>query len=175
MLVGIISDTHDNLPSLRKAIEIFKEKKVKMLIHCGDWVSPFTFEFFDREIKGLNIPVKTVVGNNPGDFKRIMMSNSKMKNPLEWPDTVTLTLDIDGKKAIVYHGDDFAILKELIDSQKYDIVFTGHTHAPRNEIIGKTLVLNPGATCYVCEAKIIKKASVAIYDSQSNKAQIIYW
>jgi len=174
MLVGIISDTHDNLIGLKKAIEIFKEKKIEMLIHCGDWVSPSTLEFFDKEMKDFKIPVKSVVGNNPGDTKRTIMSNSDKNNPIEWPKTVTLSLDIDGKKAIVYHGDDYAILGALIDCQKYNIVFTGHTHKPRNEVIGKTLVINPGATTNECEGKITDKASVAIYNSQTHKAEIVY-
>jgi len=175
MKVGIISDTHDNLISLKKAIQIFKEQKIEMLIHCGDWVSPFTLEFFDREMKDLDIPVKSVVGNNPGDLKRTMMSNTKMNNPIEWPKTVLLNFDLEGKKIVVYHGDDREILKTLIDSQKYDIIFTGHTHAVRNEVIGKTLIVNPGTTCYACEGKIIDKASVAIYDSQTNLVRIIYF
>jgi len=83
MLVGIISDTHDNLPALKKAIQIFKENKIEMLIHCGDWVSPFVFEFFDVEMESLKIPVKTVVGNNPGDIKRTLMSNSQIHHQIE--------------------------------------------------------------------------------------------
>ncbi len=175
MLVGIISDTHDNLVGLKKAIQIFKEKKIEMLIHCGDWVSPFTLEFFDKEMEGLNIPVKSVVGNNPGDTKRTMMSNARMRHPIEWPKTVTLSLEIDAKKAIVYHGDDYALLDGLIDCQKYDLVFTGHKHAVRNETVGKTLVINPGSTCYASEDEIIEKASVAIYNSQTHQAEIIYF
>lgn len=175
MIVGIISDTHDNLLGLKKAIQIFKDKKIEMLIHCGDWVSPFTFEFFDKEMRQLNIPVKSAVGNNPGDTKRTMMSNVNMHNPIEWPKTVTLKLDIEEKKAIVYHGDDYELLGALIDCQKYDIIFTGHTHRPRNEVVGRTLVLNPGSTSYACEGKIIKKASIAIYNSETNKAEIIYF
>jgi putative phosphoesterase len=175
MIIGVISDTHDHLVGLHKAIQIFKDRKIEMLVHCGDWVSPFILEVFDREIEGLPISVKSVVGNNPGDIKRTLMSNSKMKNPIEWPKTVTLEFDIDGKKAIIYHGDDYALLDALIDCQKYDVIFTGHTHAARNEVIKKTLVLNPGSTSYACEGESIEKASVAIYDSKKNKAEIIYF
>lgn len=175
MLVGIISDTHDHLQGLKKALDIFKERKIELLIHCGDWVSPFALEFFDREMQPLKIPVKSVIGNNPGDIKRILQSNDKMKNPIEWPKTVTLELDIEGKKCIVYHGDDYELLDSLIDSQKYDIVFTGHKHCVRNEKLGKTLVINPGATCYASEGNIIKKASVALYDSKTEKVEIIYF
>jgi uncharacterized protein len=175
MLVGIISDTHDNLAGLRKAIRIFKENKIEMLIHCGDWVSPFTLEFFDREMKQLNIPVKSVIGNNRGDVKRMIMNNSKMNNPIEWPKRETLSFNIDGKKTIIYHGDDCELLNTLIDCQKYDIIFTGHTHTTRNEIVGKTLIVNPGTTSYACEGKIIDKASIAIYESKTHKAEIIYF
>ena len=75
----------------------------------------------------------------------------------------------------MYHGDDRELLKALIDCQKYDIIFTGHTHSPRNEVIGKTLIINPGNTCYACEGKIMDKSSVALYNSQSHKAEIIYF
>lgn len=175
MRIGIISDTHDNLVGLKKAISIFKKKNIAMLIHCGDWVSPYTLEFFDREMQSLKIPIKSVVGNNPGDIKRTIMSNFNMKNPIEWAKKATLAFDIDGKKAIVYHGDDYEILKALINGQEYDIVFTGHTHSPRNECIGKTLVLNPGSTCYACEGELIHKASIALYNSITHKAEIIYF
>jgi putative phosphoesterase len=175
MLIGIISDTHDHLQGLQKAIDIFKKKKIEMLIHCGDWVSPFTLEFFDREIQPLNIPIKSVVGNNPGDIKRTLQSNNKMNNPIEWAKTVTLEVNINGKKCIVYHGDDYELLDSLIDGQKYDIVFTGHKHSVRNEKVGKTLVINPGATCYASEGKITGKASVAIYNSETEKVEIIYF
>ena len=174
MLVGIISDTHDNLLGLKKALEIFKEKKIEMLIHCGDWVSPSTLEFFDNEMKDLKIPVKSVVGNNPGDTKRTIMSNDKKTNPVEWPKTLTLRIDIDDKKTIVYHGDDYDVLEALISCQKYDIVFTGHTHRPRNEVLGKTLVINPGTTSHECEGKIMNKPSLAIYNSQTHKAEIVF-
>lgn len=175
MIVGIISDTHDNLAGLKKAIQVFQEHKIELLIHCGDWVSPFTLEFFDKQITNFNIPIKSVLGNNSGDIKRIMLNNSKMHHPIDWAKRTTMPLDIDGKQAIVYHGEDSEILNAIIDSQKYDLVFTGHTHKPRNETVSKTLIINPGGTCYACEGEIIDKSSVAIYDSTTNQATIVYF
>lgn len=85
MLAGIISDTHDNLIGLQKGIKVFKDNDVKMIVHCGDWVSPYALEFFDKEIEGLDVPIKSVVGNNPGDIKCILLANGKMKHPIDWP------------------------------------------------------------------------------------------
>ena len=40
MNLGIISDTHDDLLSLKRAIKIFNERKVSHVIHAGDYVFP---------------------------------------------------------------------------------------------------------------------------------------
>ncbi|HCL90984.1 MAG TPA: YfcE family phosphodiesterase, partial [Candidatus Atribacteria bacterium] len=50
MKIGIISDTHDNLPKIKKAVGIFNREKVELVLHAGDFVSPFTF----LEFKNLN-------------------------------------------------------------------------------------------------------------------------
>lgn len=170
MKIGVISDTHDNLISLKKAIEIFKENKITMLIHCGDWVSPFAVEFLSQNI---DVPIRGILGNNKGDIKRTIQRNAKLKNPIEFVKGDAFDLEIEGKKIAVYHGDDNLLVSALIASKKYKAIFTGHTHEIRNEIIDSVLVVNPGTTCYAIEGKIIDFASVAIYDSSKNSAEII--
>jgi putative phosphoesterase len=175
MKIGVMSDTHDRLESLSKVIEIFKENDVGQIIHCGDWVSPLTLEYFDSISRNLNVPIKSVYGNNEGDIKNIIRRNNKLRNPVSFTFKDTIELNIQGRKVVVYHGDDKVILNALIKSGIYDAIFTGHTHAVRNEVAGKTLVLNPGATCFIAESKIIDKGSVAIYNSDTNSAEIIYF
>jgi len=170
MKIGIISDTHDNLMSIKKAIGIFKKNNVELILHCGDWVSPFSVEFLAQNIE---VPIKSVFGNNEGDIKRIIERNARLKNPVEFSKGKIFELEKDGKKIAVYHGDDPLLLNALIASHKYDAIFTGHTHSIRNEVIDGVLVVNPGTTCYACEGKIIDFASVAIYDSLKNSADII--
>ena len=36
MIIGVISDTHNNLRNVKKIIELFNEKKVELVIHTGD-------------------------------------------------------------------------------------------------------------------------------------------
>ncbi len=174
MKIGVISDTHDRLDSIIKALEIFRKEKVEFIIHCGDWVSPFTLEFYDAQNSNPSIPTKSVFGNNEGDIKRIIERNAKLKNPIEFASKITLELNIDNRKIAVFHGHDKVILDALVKSQKYDAVFTGHTHIPYNEYVNKTLVLNPGSTSYTSQSRIVKQASIAIYSSQANTAQILY-
>ncbi len=42
MNIGIISDTHDNLALIKKAVTFFNGEKVDLVLHAGDFVSPFT-------------------------------------------------------------------------------------------------------------------------------------
>ena len=41
MLIGAISDTHDNLPQIEKAVQILNEQKVGLVLHAGDYVAGF--------------------------------------------------------------------------------------------------------------------------------------
>ena len=43
-----MSDTHDHMDNISKAVKIFNERNIDVLIHCGDYVSPFTFRAFDN-------------------------------------------------------------------------------------------------------------------------------
>ena len=168
MLIGIISDTHDNAINLLKAVKIFNEKKVDLVIHCGDWVSPYIVDFCDE----LNCKIISVFGNNEGDGYRFLTRHQKKKWNIEF-NKGSVELDLDGKKAVVYHGDSKPLLKGLIDSQNYDIVFSGHTHKALIETKGKTLHVNPGSISGASESKLSDQITIAVYDTQTNQAEII--
>ena len=57
-MIGIVSDTHENEETMKKAAAIFKVKNVDFVVHCGDIISPPMLEHF----KGLKM--KFVFGNN---------------------------------------------------------------------------------------------------------------
>jgi putative phosphoesterase len=48
MIIGIISDSHDNLTQIKIAVDIFNREKVELVLHAGDFVSPFTFLEFKK-------------------------------------------------------------------------------------------------------------------------------
>jgi len=168
MLIGIISDTHDNARYLLKAVKVFNEKNVELVIHCGDWVSPCVAHF----CKDLNCKIISVFGNNEGD-KFLFLKWKKEKNwNIEFHNK-TVELELDGKKLIAYHGDSKPILKSLIESQIYDVVLSGHTHNPVIETHGNTLHINPGSLSGMYKEKIVENYTIAIYDTKSNSADII--
>ncbi|MBM3309767.1 MAG: YfcE family phosphodiesterase, partial [Candidatus Altiarchaeales archaeon] len=51
-MIGIMADTHDHVEATVRAVNLFKDKNVSMIIHAGDLVSPFTVE----PLKKLDVP-----------------------------------------------------------------------------------------------------------------------
>jgi hypothetical protein len=146
MKVGIISDTHDLLSAISDAVAIFNDEGIELLIHAGDFVSPFTSQPF----KKLKAPLVGVFGNNDGDkllltkFYKSEGVGELYEDPYEF-EFVT-------KKIIVTHKPQ--IVESLAASGRYDVVIFGHTHkalieqhSGRTGDSEKTWVINPGECC----------------------------
>ncbi len=158
MLVGLVSDTHDNVVLLRKAVLEFKNRDIKVVIHSGDVCAPITL----KELH--NFKVYLVLGNTDGDV-------IKLKETVESMNGVFLgfggSFVLDNKKFAVFHGHYSFILDSLIRSQEFDFVIHGHTHRRRNELIGKTRVINPGCLYRTHEN------SVAVLDTNTGDVEFI--
>ncbi len=133
MLVGIVSDIHDNLWNLKPAIAWLNEN-TSTLVCCGDLCSPFVID----ELKKYAGPVHIVFGNNDADLFRITRkSDSRVQVHGEFFET-----EIEGKKLAVNHFDYLA--RPIAQSGKYDIVCFGHNHRISVERYGSTICVNPG-------------------------------
>lgn len=175
MKIGVISDIHDHLNELDQALDIFKKQQVAMILNGGDWVSPYTLKYFDTRCQEIDlvVPVKSVFGNNKGDIKKMVEINTNLKNPIQFAPRFIYELKVEEKNIAIFHGHDSVVLRLLIESKKYELIVTGHTHQIRNEMIGDTLVLNPGSLSKARSSKKVETASVAIYNTQENQAEII--
>ena len=157
-MIGIISDTHENEEAIRKAVEIFKERNVDFAVHCGDIICPPMLEHF----KGLKM--KFVFGNNDGERGGL---NDKSRE-LGWEEVADeKEFEYENKKFYAYHGTSRNKLDAAIKSNKYDYVLTGHTHIKRDEKIGNTRVINPGALF-----RIYQK-TIALLDAEKGKLEFI--
>lgn len=139
MKIGIISDTHDNLDAIDRAIETLNSYKIDLVIHAGDVISPFAARIF----KELKSPLRVVYGNNDGE--RTGLKNLFKKLGVDIDDF--LELEIGGKRFAIYHGTIEGIQKSLIERGIYDVVIGGHTHKPEVNIHGRTIFINPGEVC----------------------------
>ncbi len=161
MKVAIISDSHDNIPNIEKAIEYINKNKVDAIIHCGDLAAPSIIkEEFGPKFSG---PIHFVHGN-VADRELNEKVAQKFSNVTLHGDVGELTLE--NKRIAFCHHPQTA--KELAATGKYDIIFYGHSHIPWEEQVGKTKLLNPGTL-----AGMFNKATFAIYDTVTDKAQLI--
>src|SRR3989344_5428931 len=157
-MIGIISDTHENEEAIKKAVEIFREKSVDFVVHCGDIISPPVLEHF----KGLKM--KFVFGNNDGERNGLInkcreFGFDEIKDGLEF--------EHKGREFCVYHGTNKEKLDNAIKSNKYNYVLTGHTHIKRDEKTGKTRVINPGALFR------IYPYTIALLDVEKDKLEFV--
>ena len=159
MKIGIISDTHDNLPQIKKAVTFFNREKVDLVLHAGDIVSPFTA----LEFKDLDCSFRGIFGNNDGDK---LYLREKFKNIGKLFPTPYIT-EIEHKNIIMLHKE--KLIESLIKSQKYDIIIYGHTHRLDLRKIGKTLIVNPGE----CGGWLTGKSTVALLDTENLNAKIV--
>jgi putative phosphoesterase len=154
MIIGMLSDTHDNLPQIEKAVKFFNQKKVDFVLHAGDFVAPFTVD----KLRKLSCEWLGVFGNNDGDKEGL---SAKSKGRIRKP---PLRIRLAGRKIIVAHE------RKAIDfkKEKADLIIFGHSH--RVELVKNNgrLIVNPGE----CSGWLSGKSSVAVADLETLTAKI---
>lgn len=173
MKLGIISDTHDKLSAIKKAIESFHTQKVTMIIHCGDWTLPETATAFAEEAARFSLPVYAVFGNRDILRQEIMEQNNLQSFPINFADSEIYTFEQDAISFAIYHGHHKPTLKKLREDETIDILFTGHTHKPKIERIEQKLIVNPGSTAFSIPRSKNYIPTVAVVDANTNNAKII--
>ncbi|MCX8026233.1 MAG: metallophosphoesterase [Thermodesulfovibrionales bacterium] len=135
MVIGVISDTHDHMDNIRKALKIFKDREVRTILHAGDFISPFTwraFKDFEGEIYG-------VFGNNDGDRVLLKkMYGDRIQRQIR-------KIEIHGKRVALMHEPQ--MLEELALSGNFDLIVYGHMHEVDIRKVHNTLIINPGEAC----------------------------
>jgi putative phosphoesterase len=163
LLIGVISDTHDNLPIIEKAIKRLNNEKVDLVLHAGDFVSPFVIPKF----KTLNAKLIGVFGNNDGDHELLKKRFSETAN-CEIRGRFAL-VNADGFKIALLHGDETELLEALLGCGGFDAVAHGHVHSVGVQKKGETLDINPGEVC----GYLTGKATLALLDTAKREATII--
>lgn len=163
MLVGLISDTHDNLVMVDKAVKLFNEVRVELVLHAGDYVAPFVVPRF----KALNCKLIGVFGNNDGDHAFLRKRFSETEN-CEVRGRFA-EVNAGGFKIALLHGDEAELLNALVSRDCFDAVVYGHVHTITNQVNPKMLVVNPGEAC----GYLTGKATVALLDTVKRVVKIV--
>lgn len=137
MKIAIMSDSHDNIWNIQKALNLVKAEGAEMIIHCGDFVAPFSLE----ALNAAGIPMHGVFGNNDGD--RYLLTTKALT---QW-DNIHLhgmvgSIEADGLTIGIAH--EYVKARGLAADGNFRIVCYGHSHEYHQEEFNGTLLLNPG-------------------------------
>ena len=136
MIIGILSDTHDHADWMAAGIRSLQKGRAEFFIHCGDIGGQECIDLL------AGLPSAFVFGNC--DFDRAALARYAASIDVACYGNFA-NLELDGKKIAVIHGDDYKLKQRLLDAQEHDYLLQGHTHVRRDERIGRTRIINPGA------------------------------
>ena len=162
MLIGILSDTHNDAPNTQAALQIFRERGAARLLHCGDITTPEIVYLFS----GWNVVF--VWGNGDHDKDALRAAAQAIGAP---PPQMVHTLEVDGVKFAVTHGHKQHVLADLIASGEYAFVCHGHTHLRKDELRPpfNVRVVNPGALGGVK----LQTRSVCVLDTDTAQVEFV--
>ena len=130
MIIGVISDSHDDIINVKQAIKIFNEYKVDYVIHAGDYIYPGIV----LEFKNLNKNVKFVgvLGNNDGEKIGLVKSFISIGGDFKGDFG---ELNLDNEIFGIYHGTNEDLTRRLILANYYDILILNS----RNKLLGEII------------------------------------
>ncbi|MCG3181533.1 MAG: hypothetical protein BIFFINMI_03929 [Phycisphaerae bacterium] len=157
-VIGILSDTHGRADRARRASELLSDRGAGRLFHCGDIGGDGVVDALaGRE-------VAYVLGNTDFDRASLVRYIRALGGVVGQPAVRT---EVAGRRIAVTHGDDARLLEQLIRGGELDYVFHGHTHELRDDRIGRTRVINPGAL------QRARRHTVALLDVPGDRLEII--
>ncbi len=159
MFIGVISDTHDNRDKSKIAIEIFNQKGVALVLHAGDFTSPFNC----KDFSALKAKFIGVFGNNDGDRIALREKFAPIGDILSG----VHKFEYLEKRFVLMHEP--ILIEPLAESGKFDTIVYGHTHLVDLRQIKDTLVLNPGE----CGGWLYGRSTIAILNLETMEAEIL--
>ena len=135
MIVGLVSNTNGRSDARAAAVSALRDRGADLIVHCGDVGGRQVLDEMAR------IDACFVWGDRDTD-RMGLLRHARQVNVVCFG--VLGELDLDGKRAVLVHGDDKKLLRRLLDEQQYDYLFCGHDPAGEDRKVGRTRVINPG-------------------------------
>ena len=168
MKLGVMADSHDNVPMVRRAVELFNRRGVDLVIHAGDFVAPFAV----APLADLDCRVLAVFGNNDGE--RVVLAKKFQAIGEVHPNLVDTNLG--GRRIAAVHYPELA--EPISGAGLYHLVIYGHTHEidvrtvvqeGSRRAIGTTEYLNPGEV----GGWLTGRSTVAVVELESMEVEIV--
>ncbi|MEO8194379.1 MAG: YfcE family phosphodiesterase [Gemmatimonadales bacterium] len=133
-----MSDTHDRLPAIAELLAIMVSKGVSLVMHAGDYCSPFSLNPFNDS----NVALLGIFGRNDGDPEGLKATAARGVGMelYESPHS----FEVSGQRILIVH-DLGEVNRRSIDAHRF--VVHGFTHKQETVERDSTLLVNPGEAC----------------------------
>lgn len=158
MRIGVVSDTHNLLPNVRRIVELFNAAGVAQVIHTGDVTQARTV----HALAALRAPLVGVYGNND---EREDIAPAAAQHGFAFHDGL-LRLTLAGRRIVVVHDPlDLAVAR----AEEYDVALHGHDHRLVVERAAGRLRFNPGE----CAGHLPGYNAVGVLDLVSLEVELL--
>ncbi len=131
-----MSDSHGRADITRKAVAMLLERNCALLLHLGDLCSE---QVVDELVMQPPCHARIVLGNCDDDALGRYAGHVGVIN-----DHPAGRLEIGGRVVVFTHGHIESAMRAAI-AEGADYLLHGHSHEVRDERIGRTRIINPGA------------------------------
>ena len=157
MLLGILSDSHGRADTTRLAVTLLHDRGAELLLHLGDIGGEQVID----ELVGH--PAHIVFGNCDWNDRELG----------RYAEIVGIINDhpigrivIDGRTVAFTHGHLLEPMQQAVQDG-VDYLLHGHTHELRDERVGRTRVINPGALFRAA------RYTAALLDPRADRMEIL--
>ncbi len=164
MKIAILSDSHNNLYNITKALEKVEEMGIEKCFHLGDFINQKTIEHI---LEQGSFSWSCVWGNCDTEKESTFLAQKD--NPrFDIVNDSYRELEIGGRKIFLTHFPEIADV--ACGSGKFDAVFHGHDHIKRKEVLlNGTLRANPGEIM----GNKTGQPSFGIWNTENNEFEIL--
>lgn len=157
MILGILSDTHDQAKRTIDALRLLHEAGAEALVHCGDVTGPDILALCTGQ------PLYFVLGNN--DYEIELSTAAQGMKDVHYLGYHGV-IELGGKRIGVAHGH---LRKDVhaLFTQAPDYLLTGHSHVAMDERHGNIRRINPGALYRA------RRFSVAVLDLATDELRFL--
>lgn len=168
MKIAILSDIHDNVWNLKKALNMSEIQETDAMLFCGDLCAPFIIKMMGQ---AYSKPIHAVLGNNDGDLAAINSNANHFSNIQIHGEY--FRGEFGNRSFCMNHYPDKA--RSIAEEGQFDVVCYGHNHTLAQEMVGETLLLNPGTIMGFHGGRLEDiPATLVVFDTNSLEPEVIY-
>jgi len=165
MKVGIVSDSHGRVRTLRRAVDLLVARGAEAIVHCGDFGSAAGI----APLGEAPVHAYAVPGNMDRRYLAELRHEAAAGGATFDLQAVEVPLG-DGRFLAAVHGHNEQLLSDLVLGGRFAYVCHGHTHVADDRLVGSVRLICPGA---LRSPRGRRDLTCALLDTESDRVEFL--